>query len=58
VEDVLVAAWAILLPLDALGMQALVLRGEVVPVLTVAASENDFISRHRRIALLGTGNQD
>ena len=40
----LVAAGAVLLPLDALGVQALVLRGEVVAVLTVVASENDFVS--------------
>src|SRR6476469_5134556 len=41
-----VAARTILLPLDALRMQALVLRGEVVPILTLAARENDFVSRH------------
>jgi hypothetical protein len=45
-KDVLVAARAVLLPLDALGMQALVLRGEVVAVFAVAARENDFISGH------------
>jgi hypothetical protein len=33
-ELVRVAAWAILLPLDALGVQALVLVGEVVAILT------------------------
>jgi hypothetical protein len=43
---VLVAPRAILLPLDALGMQALVLVGEVVAVLAVVAGENDFLSRH------------
>jgi hypothetical protein len=43
---VLVAPRAILLPLDALGMQALVLVGEVVAILTVVAGENDFLSRH------------
>jgi hypothetical protein len=42
----LVAARAVLLPLDALGVQALVLRGEVIAVLTLAARENDFVSRH------------
>jgi len=42
----LVAAMTILLPLDALGMQALVLRGEVVPVLTLAAGEDDLVSGH------------
>jgi hypothetical protein len=34
---VLVAPRAILLPLDALGMRALVLRGEVVAVFTLVA---------------------
>jgi hypothetical protein len=42
----LVAARAVLLPLDALGVQALVLRGEVVAILTLAAGENDFVSWH------------
>jgi hypothetical protein len=42
----LVATRAILLPLDALGMQALVLHGEVVAVLALAAGEDDFLSRH------------
>jgi hypothetical protein len=42
----LVAPRAILLPLDALRMQTLVLRGEVVPVLTLAAGENDLVSWH------------
>jgi hypothetical protein len=51
VKDVLVATGAVLLPLDALGMQALVLRGEVVAVLTVVAGENDFVARH---CFLGT----
>jgi len=41
-----VAARTILLPLHALRMQALVLRREVVPVLTLAAGEDDFVSRH------------
>jgi hypothetical protein len=45
-ELMLVATRAILLPLDALGMQALVLRGEVVPILTLAARENDLVSGH------------
>jgi hypothetical protein len=45
-ELMLVAAGAILLPLDALRMEALVLGGEVVAVLTVAARENDFVSWH------------
>jgi len=42
----LVATGAVLLPLDALGMQALVLRSEVIPILTVAAGEDDLVSRH------------
>jgi hypothetical protein len=43
---VLVAPWAVLLPLDALGMQALVLRGEVVAILALATGEDDFVARH------------
>jgi hypothetical protein len=46
VNLVLVAAWAVLLPLDALRMQALVLRGEVVAILTLAAGEDDLVSGH------------
>jgi hypothetical protein len=42
----LVAARTILLPLDALWMQALVLGGEVVPILTLAAGENDLVAWH------------
>jgi hypothetical protein len=45
-ELVSVAARAVLLPLDALRMQALVLVGEVVAILTIAASQNDFIAGH------------
>jgi hypothetical protein len=41
-----VAAGAVLLPLDALGMQALVLVGEVIAVLAGLASENDFFAGH------------
>src|SRR6059058_2529007 len=41
-----VAAWAILLPLDALGVQALVLVGEVVAVFAGLASANDFFTGH------------
>jgi hypothetical protein len=41
-----VAAGAILLPLDALGVQALVLVGEVVAILTGLASQNDFFAGH------------
>jgi hypothetical protein len=45
-ELMLVATGAVLLPLDALRMEALVLHGEVVAVLTLAASENDLFARH------------
>jgi hypothetical protein len=45
-ELMLVAAGAVLLPLDALWMQALVLHGEVVAILTLAAREDDFIPSH------------
>ena len=45
-KDVLVATRAVLLPLDALRMQALVLRGEVIAILTLAAGEDDFVARH------------
>jgi hypothetical protein len=44
----LVATGAVLLPLDALRMQALVLHGEVVAVLALAAGEDDFLSRHSK----------
>jgi hypothetical protein len=43
---VAIAARAILLPLDALGMEALVLIGEVIAILAVAAGKNDFFARH------------
>jgi hypothetical protein len=43
---VAVAAGAILLPLDALGVQALVLVGEVVAILTGLASEDNLFSGH------------
>jgi hypothetical protein len=46
VELMLVAAGAVLLPLHALGVQALVLGGEVVPILTLGAPENDLVARH------------
>jgi hypothetical protein len=49
-----VAARAILLPLDALRMKALVLRGEVVAILTIAASQNDLVSRHLSIPWVST----
>jgi hypothetical protein len=41
-----IAAWAVLLPLDALGVQALVLVGEVVAILTGFARQNDFFAGH------------
>ncbi|MNC93168.1 hypothetical protein D3C83_97350 [compost metagenome] len=44
----LVATRAVLLPLDALGMRALVLRGEVVPVLALAAGEDDLVAGHKK----------
>jgi hypothetical protein len=46
-ELMLVAAGAILLPLDALRMEALVLHGEVVAILTLATGEDDLFARHR-----------
>jgi hypothetical protein len=46
-----VAARAILLPLDALGVQALVLVGEVIAVFAGLASENDFFSGHQKSLL-------
>jgi hypothetical protein len=46
VELMLVAARAVLLPLDALRMEALVLHGEVVAILTLAAGEDDLFARH------------
>jgi hypothetical protein len=49
VELMLVAAGAILLPLDALRMEALVLHGEVVAILALAAGEDDFFARHDSI---------
>jgi hypothetical protein len=42
----LVAARTVLLPLHTLRMEPLVLRREVVPILTLAARENDLVSRH------------
>jgi hypothetical protein len=43
---VTVAPRAILLPLDALGVQALVLVGEVIAIFADFASENDFFAGH------------
>jgi hypothetical protein len=45
-ELMLVAAGAILLPLDALRVEALVLHGEVVAILTLATGEDDLFARH------------
>jgi hypothetical protein len=45
-ELVAIAARAILLPLHALRMEALVLVGEVIAILAVAAGKNDFFARH------------
>jgi hypothetical protein len=45
-ELMLVAAGAVLLPLDALRMETLVLHGEVVAILTLAAGEDDLFARH------------
>jgi hypothetical protein len=47
-ELVAIAARAILLPLDALRMETLVLVGEVIAILAVAAGKNDFFARHVR----------
>src|SRR5687767_9898410 len=41
-----VATRAVLLPLDALRVEALVLRGEVVAILALAAGENDLVAGH------------
>jgi hypothetical protein len=49
----LVAPRTILLPLHALRMQALVLRGEIVPVFALAARENDLVSRHGNFVVEG-----
>jgi hypothetical protein len=48
---VLVAPWAVLLPLDALRMQALVLRGEVIPILALATGEDDLVARHILVSI-------
>jgi hypothetical protein len=41
-----VATRAVLLPLDAFRVQASVLGGEVVPVLTIVARQDDLIAWH------------
>jgi hypothetical protein len=46
---VVLAMPAKLLPLHPFGMLALVLVGEVVPVLAVSALENDVFARHVRL---------
>jgi hypothetical protein len=45
-ELMLVAARAVLLPLDALRMEPLVLRGEVIAILALVTGENDLVSGH------------
>jgi hypothetical protein len=45
-QRVLVTPRAILLPLDALGMQPLVLVGEVIAVFAVVAGEDNLLSWH------------
>jgi hypothetical protein len=50
-ELMLVAAGAVLLPLDALRMETLVLHGEVVAILALAAGEDDLFARHFSILL-------
>jgi hypothetical protein len=49
VELMLVAAGAILLPLDALRVEPLVLHGEVVAILTHAACEDVLFARHENV---------
>jgi hypothetical protein len=51
----LVATRAVLLPLDALGVRALVLRGEVIPVFALVTREDDFLSRHALDPLVVVG---
>jgi hypothetical protein len=51
VELMLVAAGAILLPLDALRVEPLVLHGEVVAVLALAAGEDDLFAGHGKLFL-------
>jgi hypothetical protein len=43
----LVATRTVLLPLDAFRMQALVLRGEIIPILALATGEDDFVAGHK-----------
>jgi hypothetical protein len=45
-ELMLVAAGAVLLPLHALRVEALVLHGEVVAILALAACEDDLFAWH------------
>ena len=52
---VLVTSGAELLPLDALGMQTLVLRAEVVPIFALAAREDDLVARHDRLPSCSSG---
>jgi hypothetical protein len=45
-HDVLVATRAIFFPLHALRVQPLVLHGEVIAVLALGATEDDFLACH------------
>jgi hypothetical protein len=46
-ELMLVAARAVLLPLDALRVEALVLGREVIAILALATGEDDLVARHK-----------
>ena len=50
-DQMLVAARTVLLPLDALGMEPLVLRGEVIPILALATGEDDLVARHILVSM-------
>jgi hypothetical protein len=50
-ELMLVAARAVLLPLHAFRVEALVLHGEVVAILALATREDDLFPRHFSILL-------
>src|SRR5690348_11133834 len=51
VQLMLVATGAVLLPLDALWVQALVLHGEVIAILALAAGEDDLLAGHLGLSL-------
>jgi len=46
-ELMLVAARAVLLPLDALRVEALVLGREVIAILALATGEDDLVAGHK-----------